>query len=54
MGHLGNERADETAKTGTLDVSLKKGDISALALKIVKNNLKAGFLKAKGEMAKQN
>ncbi len=41
----GNERADEAAKTATLDVSLETGDTPALSIKIVKNNLKAGFLK---------
>ncbi len=41
-GHIGNERADEAAKTGALDVSLEI-DVPALLIKIVKNNLKAGF-----------
>ncbi len=43
VGHIGNERADEAAKDGALDVSLETGDTPALSIKIVKNNLKAGF-----------
>ncbi len=42
-GHIGNERADEAAKNGALNVSLETGDAPALSIKIVKNNLKAGF-----------
>ncbi len=43
MDHIGNKRADEAAKNGALDVSLETGDVPALSIKIVKNNLKAGF-----------
>ena len=46
VGHIGNKRADEAAKNGTLVVSLETGDMPALSLKTVKNHLKSGFLKS--------
>ncbi len=46
VGHIGNEKADEAAKIGALDDTLETGDIPALSLKIVKNNLKSGFYKS--------
>ncbi len=46
VGYIRNKRADEAAKKGTLDVSLETGDTPAVLIKIVKNNLKTGFLKS--------
>ncbi len=46
VGHIGNERADEAATKGALEVSLETEDTPVLSLKIVKNNLRAGFLKS--------
>ncbi len=40
LSHIGNERADEAA------LALETGDLLPFSLKIVTNNLKAGFMKS--------
>ncbi len=46
VGHIGNERDDEATKIGALDVSLEQGISQHSWKEVVKNNLRAGFLKS--------
>ena len=45
VGHIGNERANEAAKMGTLDASLEMRNLPALSQKS-QNNLKARFMQS--------